>query len=268
MNIRREHVGYVSSQVRGQIGLPAVGKAGNHERPHQALNGKTPAEAWAATPLAPEPTPEPRMPQIPASVRNTTPTAQKPTTHTPSAQTPTAKAPPMPRTRARLALHPATGEATLKVKQNEQVKALSCLFYVATGRAGQQVHLIWNEATVEVFTHDGEHIITYPPPKTTGMYYGPRAAQQGTPMTTAGQNPSAGVTGTAQRTVSKGGYVGVLACKFYAGYKRAGEQVTLTWDTTTVTITDAQGTTIATYNKPTERRGWHGPTQTRPPTKS
>jgi putative transposase len=240
----------------------------NHERAHQALEGKTPAEAWAATPLAPEPTSEPRMPQIPASVRNTASTAQKPTAHAPSVQTPTAKAPPMAWTRARLALHAATGDATLKVKQNGQVKALSCLFYVATGRAGQQVHVIWNEATVEVFTHDGEHIITYPRPQTTGMYYGPRAAQQGTPMTTAGQNPSAGVTGTTQRTVSKGGYVGVLACKFYAGYKRAGEQVSVTWEATTVTITDAQGTTIATYDKPTERRGWHGPTQTRPSTKS
>ncbi len=145
---------------------------------------------------------------------------------------------------------------------------LSCLFYVSTHRAGQQVHVLWNEQSVEVFTHDGEALIAYPRPSTTGLYYGPRTARQGTPMKTAGQNPSAGISGTAQRTVSKGGYVGVLASKFYAGFKRRGEQVTIAWDTTTVTITDAGGTTIATYAKPTERRGWHGPARTKPSTKS
>ena len=75
-------------------------------------------------------------------------------------------------------------------------------------------------------------------------------------------------TRTAQRTVSKGGYVGVLASKFYAGYKRCGHQVTIAWDTSTVTITDARRTTVATYAKPTKRRGWHGPAQTKPSTKS
>ena len=160
--------------------------------------------------------------------------------------------------RAPLALHPAEGNATLKVKQNGQIKALSCLFYVATSRAGQQVHIVWNETTVEIFTQHGEHIIDYPRPETTGMYYGPRSARQGTPMKDAGQNRSAAVTGAAQRTVSKGGYVGVLASKFYAGYKRHGEQVTITWDATNVTITDTAGTPIASYDKPTQRRGWHG----------
>ncbi|MCA5894914.1 hypothetical protein LEP48_16385 [Isoptericola sp. NEAU-Y5] len=87
-------------------------------------------------------------------------------------------------------------------------------------------------------------------------------------MKTAGQNPSAGITGTAQRTVSKGGYVGVLASKFYAGYKRHGEHVNITWDAATVTITDQAGTTIATYPKPTQRRGWHGPNEAQASTKS
>jgi putative transposase len=87
-------------------------------------------------------------------------------------------------------------------------------------------------------------------------------------MKTAGQNPSAGITGTAQRTVPKGGYVGVLASKFYAGYNRRGEQVTITWDATTVTITDTSGTAIATYAKPSQRRGWHGPAHTKPSTKT
>lgn len=240
----------------------------NHERAHQALDGKTPAEAWAATPAAPEPTAEPRMPPIPPSARNTTPTTKEVATPASSVEIPTTQPPPTVRTRARLALHAATGNATLKVKQNGQVKSLSCLFYVATSRAGQQVHVIWDQTTIEIFTHDGEHLITYPRPETTGMYYGPRTARNGRPMKTTGQNSSAGVTGTAHRTVSKGGYVGVLASKFYAGYKRAGEQVSITWDATTVVITSAQGTTIATYDKPTERRGWHGPTETRPSTKS
>lgn len=220
----------------------------NHERAHQGLGGKTPAEAWVATEPAPEPTAEPRMPSIPPSARTTTPAT------TTAADT---------RSRTPLALHTVEGNATLRIKQNGQVKALSCLFYVGTSRAGQQVHVLWNETAVEIFTHDGEHLITYPRPSATGLYYGPRAAQQGTPMKNAAQNPSAGVTGTAQRTVSKGGYIGVLASKFYAGYKRRGEQVTITWDATTVTITDANGTPIAAYAKPSQRRGWHGPTETR-----
>lgn len=227
----------------------------NHERAHQALDGKTPAEAWAATQRAPEPTAEPRMPPIP------------PWVSTPTTSTPTPTAPPT-RSRAPLALHPAEGNATLKVKQNGQIKALSCLFYVATSRAGQQVHVIWDTTTVEIFAHGGEHIIDYPRPETTGTYYGPRNARQGTPMKSAGQNPSAGITGTAKRTVSKGGYVGVLACKFHAGYRRQGEQVTITWDAATVTITDTTGKTIASYDKPTQRRGWHGPTEIRQSTKS
>ena len=44
----------------------------NLERPHQALGGKTPAQAWAATQPAPEPTAEPRMPSIPPSARTST----------------------------------------------------------------------------------------------------------------------------------------------------------------------------------------------------
>ena len=229
----------------------------NHERAHQALGGKTPAEAWAATTPAPEPIAEPRMPAIPPSARSRiSPTSSGPTSSGAAAEG--------THSRTALALHPAQGNATLRVKKNGQIKALSCLFYVATGRAGQQVHIVWNERTVEIFTRDGEHLIAYPRPETTSVYYGPRTAQQGTPMKTAEQNPSAGVTGTAQRTVSKGGYVGVLASKFYAGYKRHGEQVTIAWDATTITITDAHGTTIAAYPKPTARRGWHGPTTTPP----
>ncbi|MCE0485433.1 hypothetical protein [Ornithinimicrobium sediminis] len=87
-------------------------------------------------------------------------------------------------------------------------------------------------------------------------------------MKTAGQNPSAGTSGTAQRTVSSGGYVGVLASKFYAGYKRRGDKVVVIWAATTVILTDASGTLIATSAKPTEFGGWHGPTRARPSTKS
>ncbi|GAB2473156.1 hypothetical protein GCM10007967_29810 [Xylanimonas ulmi] len=243
----------------------------NHERVHQALDGKTPAEAWAATAPAPEPTPEPRMPQIPPSLRTPTPVTPAPpaTGATTAMAADEAAAPPTSRrTRTPLALHAATGNVTLKVKPNGQVKVLSCLFYVATSRAGQPVHAIWDENKVEIFTHDGEHLVSYPRPETTGMYYGPRTARQGTPMKTTSQNPSAGVTGTALRTVTKGGYVGVLGSKFYAGYKRAGQHVTITWDATTVAITDTAGTPIASYDKPTRPRGWHGPTESRMSTKS
>lgn len=54
----------------------------------------------------------------------------------------------------------------------------------------------------------------------------------------------------------------------YAGYKRRVEHVAIGWDAGTVAITDAQGHTIATYDKPPTRHGWHGPTQNRPSTKS
>jgi putative transposase len=224
----------------------------NQERIHQALDGKTPRQAWQATDPAPPPVPEPRMPQIPPSAR---PTADG------------TDAEPLPRSRARLALHPGAGSTDLKVKQNGQIKALSCLFYVATSRAGQTVHLIWNETLLEIFADDGEHIISYPRPTMTGLYYGPRTPD-GTRMRGAGNNPSAGITGSAARTVSKGGYVGVLANKFYAGYNRQGEQVTITWDASTVTILGSDGDTIAHYAKPEHRHGWHGSRQTPPSTKS
>lgn len=38
--------------------------------------------------------------------------------------------------------------------------------------------------------------------------------------------------------------VGALACKFYARYKRHGQQVAITWNTTTVATIDATGQTI------------------------
>jgi len=215
----------------------------NHERVHQALDGKTPMEAWQSSEPAPEPTPEPRMPQIPPSAR--------PQAHRPDAEPPS-------KIRTPLALHPSAGSVDLKVKPNGQVKALSCMFYVATSRTGQTVHVLWSDTILEIFADDGEHIISYPRPTTTGIYHGPRTPT-GTPMKGAGHNPSAGLTGTAVRTVSKGGYVGVLANKFYAGYKRKGEQVTITWNAATVTISNTHGATIAQYPKPDRRRGWHGP---------
>ncbi|MFD4328562.1 integrase core domain-containing protein [Nocardioides sp. NPDC058538] len=228
----------------------------NHERVHQALDGLTPAEAWAATDPAPEPVAEPRMPSVPSSTVSSVDVSVDGT------------AMPATGSRTSLALHAAAGTADLKVRQNGQIKALSCLFYVATSRAGQTVHVLWDETTVEIFTHDGEHIISYPRPASTGMYYGPRTARQGTPVKGINQNPSAGVTGTAERTVSKGGYVGVLACKFYAGYKRHSQQVTITWNATTVTITDTTGQMIASYAKPSQPGGWHGPTEAQPSTTS
>lgn len=224
----------------------------NQERIHQALDGKTPMDAWESTDPAPAPSPEPRMPQIPPSARS---------------KARNVEAGPQPKRRAPLGLHPGEGSADLKVKQNGQIKALSCMFYVATSQAGETVHVIWNETIIEIFADDGEHIITYPRPRTTGMYYGPRTPG-GTLMKGAGNNPSAGVSGSAERTVSRGGYVGALANKFYAGYKRQGEQVTITWDASTVTIIDSNGNTIAHYAKPEHRHGWHGPQQTPPSTKA
>ena len=159
------------------------------------------------------------------------------------------------------ALRPNEGAEDLTVRNNGQVKALGRLFYVATSRRGQAVHLVWDTTNVEIFSHDGEHIVSYPRPTTTGVYYGPRTPT-GTPMKGVGQNPSAATTGTATRTVSKGGYVGALASKFYAGYKHKGKHITITWNTTTVTLTDTTGARVATYDKPTQPHEWHGPTRT------
>ena len=61
-------------------------------------------------------------------------------------------------TRAPLALHPATGQAVVKVRPNGQIKTLSCLFYVATSRAGQHVHVTWTTAAVEIIDLNGEVI--------------------------------------------------------------------------------------------------------------
>ena len=216
----------------------------NNERVHQALDGKTPAEAWAATQVAPAPTAEPRMPPIPPSAS--------------SSQSAYFADQSRPRERTRLGLHATEGNAEVKVRSNGQAKVLSCVFYVATGRVGQTVHAIWDTTTIEFFTDDGEHIISYPRPAATGWYFGPRTPH-GTPMKGAGQTPAPAATGSVRRTVSKGGYVGALANKFYAGYRRQGEEVEVTWTGTTVTIKDLNGTTIREFDKPTARHGWHGP---------
>lgn len=157
----------------------------NHERAHQGRGAMTPAEAWAATAAAPEPIPEPRMLQMPPSLRTPASAAATST----SVSVAPASMPPSARTRTPLALHAAKGALTLKVKPNGQVKTLSCLFYVATSRAGQQVHVIWDEEKVEIFTDDGEHLLSYPRPETTGVYYGPRTARKGTPMKTNQREP-------------------------------------------------------------------------------
>lgn len=94
----------------------------NRERVHQALDGKTPWEAWQAIDPAPAPTPEPRLPQMPPSARPRADSIDDI---------------PQPQSRTPLALHPSEGEADLKIKQNGQIKALSCMFYVATRCVGR-----------------------------------------------------------------------------------------------------------------------------------
>ncbi|WP_277755104.1 hypothetical protein [Pseudactinotalea terrae] len=42
----------------------------------------------------------------------------------------------------------------------------------------------------------------------------------------------------------------------------------MTWTPTTVTLSDEAGHTIATYDKPTTTRSWHGPTEQRLSAKS
>ena len=235
----------------------------NNERVHQALDGKTPNEAWAAAEIAPPPVPEPRMPTVPPAAVS----AQASYFTSESAR---ATAPPtatLPPSRTRLALHAAEGAADVKVRSNGQAKVLTCCFYISTARVSEIVHVIWNESVVEFFDETGEHLVTYPRPTQSGWYYGPRTPA-GTKMRQAATTPAAATTGTTRRTVSRGGYVGVLANKFYAGYHRKGEEITITWTATTVTLTADDTTTIATYDKPTSAHGWHGPTRSGKSTKS
>ncbi|TQL63738.1 transposase InsO family protein [Rarobacter faecitabidus] len=227
----------------------------NNERVHQALGGQTPAEAWAATAPAPPPVAEPRMPPIPPAAVSAQAEYFQDDTEQPS-----------PTRRTRVALHASKGSVDAKVRANGQVKVLSCLFYIATTRAGQNVHAIWDTTTVEFFADTGESLVAYPRPTATGWYFGPRTPKE-TPIKGAAENLAVGVDGSVRLKVSKGGYVGALANKFYAGYKRVGEDVEVTWTATTVTIKDKDGTTISEFPKPTQKQHWHGPGST-PSTKS
>ena len=120
----------------------------NTQRAHQALDGATPMEAWTSRDPAPPPVPEPRMPPRPANAPNS---------------------------------YPVEGSHDQTINSNGRVKVLGCLFYVAARRAGQTVHVLWNDTTVDIFTDDGEHLITYPRPITAGFRYGPRTPE-GTPI--------------------------------------------------------------------------------------
>lgn len=237
----------------------------NNERVHQALDGKTPNEVWAAAEIAPPPMPEPRMPTIPPSAVSAQTGYFTPGPASSAAMAPTTV--PVTPSRTRLALHAAEGTTDVKVRGNGQAKVLKCCFYISTARAGEIVHVIWNESVVEFFDDNGEHLVTYPRPTESGWYYGPRTPT-GTKMREASTTPSVATVGATRRIISRGGYVGVLANKFYAGYHRKGEEITIAWTATTVTLTADDGTTIATYDKPTAIRGWHGPNWSGKSTKS
>ena len=102
----------------------------------QAGSGADPGTADARLPcLGTAPAARDRTPPI-FELTTTSSAGSPPHLHVP---TPSGLA-PTPR-RTRLTLHAGSGEATLRVMGNGQVKALSCLFDVATGRAEQSVHL-------------------------------------------------------------------------------------------------------------------------------
>ncbi len=78
----------------------------NNERVHQALDGQTPAEAWAATKPAPPPTAEPRMPTVlPSAV------LAEASYFIPESTTATKVSAPRTPSRTRLALHMTEGTA-------------------------------------------------------------------------------------------------------------------------------------------------------------
>ncbi len=228
----------------------------NNERVHQALNGKTPAQAWAATSPTSPPVAEPRMPPIPPSAVSSQAVYSQNNSEQPTRIE-----------RTRLALHATDGSADVKVRGNGQAKVLACCFYISTAHTGQIVHPIWNNTVVEFFDDaNGEHLVTYPRPGATGWYYGPRNPNR-TPMKGAGHSPATSTTGSVRPKISKGGYLGALTNKFYAGHKPAGEEIDVIWTATTVTINDTEGATISEYDKPTEKHDWHRPgwtTSTKP----
>jgi transposase InsO family protein len=230
----------------------------NHQRGHQGLHADdgtlmTPWEAWQARAKAAEPVPPtPPLPPLPPSV------------HRP----PVANVGPVSTTRPRRRHdQPDNGYGDATIKMNGQTKILGCLFYISTKLAGQKVHAIWNETTVEFFDHQGESIRTYPRPAQTGWYFGPRSPH-GTPLKNWPRQPRSGQSGTVQRVVPRGGYVAALGNKFYVGTKHISHTITIRWDDTIIAITASDGTTLRTYPMPHGKGQWIGPRNTPPTTMS
>ncbi|RBP61509.1 hypothetical protein DFO66_12143 [Brevibacterium sanguinis] len=58
----------------------------------------------------------------------------------------------------RMTLHTIGGATEMKVASNGQVKVLCCIFRIATVRAGQNVHVIWDYKTVEFVADKCKHL--------------------------------------------------------------------------------------------------------------
>ncbi|MDO5064630.1 MAG: IS481 family transposase, partial [Actinomyces bowdenii] len=108
----------------------------NNERPHQGLPGHiTPAQAWAATPIAAPPRPSTASdePLIPGA-------------------TPTTRKPP-PRSRI-----PQRGQRRSRIQANGTARLKSIVFLVSTAHAGYEVEITWDPETI-VFTIPGGQVL-------------------------------------------------------------------------------------------------------------
>ena len=129
----------------------------NTERPHQALPGRmTPAQAYAATPLAeaPKPPAGPLPVRAGASIQPNTPT-----TH--------------------LAAATGAGRQDIVarvVATNGIISMQGTTYGLGKQVAGLEVRVVHDAARIQIFTSDGEHLITYPLPSEGVKYLGKRDA--------------------------------------------------------------------------------------------
>jgi len=117
----------------------------NHDRAHQSLDtscDQTPAEAWQATAKAPPPTPpEPVEP------------VSKPAKRVPG-QSPAIEG------------HPeAIASADRTVDPYGSINICNCRIYLGRPRAGQVVHVLWDQTTITIFDADGNEIGAITRPK-------------------------------------------------------------------------------------------------------
>jgi len=223
----------------------------NKERGHQALGMLTPWEAWQATPTAPEPTPEPRLPPVPIEV---------------AAKPPSPVLPLPAKSGRRRKPRTGTGSADRVVLKPGIMGVLGCSYYLGSAYVGKTVHVLWDDKTVEIFdATTGDSIAIHPRPTTGRQYFGARDQAEPLPRKskTAPSSRYDGIkaprTGVIERKVWKNGCVAALTCRFYVSHLLAGATVKIEWDDKIVTIKDDNNEILRIYPRPVRNGERYGP---------